>query len=81
MADRQAQKGMVSGHVVNSYAVSTRKEPGVQYQPTVTENEHTERSNLPTALGSIRVGNQPEATAGRMAQEAKALSNVKDKLT
>jgi hypothetical protein len=40
----------------------------------LSEDDRSHRVNF-------RVGNQPEAKAGRMAQEAKALSNIKDKLT
>ena len=50
-AERQAQTGTVSGCATRLCVVSTRMGPGVKYHPTATENRHTERSNLPVALG------------------------------
>ena len=50
MAERQAQKGTVSGHVVPLCMVSIRMRPGVKHPPKTTENNYSERNNPPTAL-------------------------------
>jgi hypothetical protein len=63
-AERQAQKGTVPGHATRLCVVSTRREPGVKYHPTATENRHTERSNLPVALGQA-LSRQPAASSRR----------------
>ena len=62
----RVQKNTVSGHVVNLNVVSTQKEPGVKYRPTVTENGHTERSNSPDALGLSEQAAKPQAKGSRM---------------
>jgi len=54
------QRGNGSRPHTRVYKVSTRKEPGVQYHPKVTENGHTERSNLSVAL---RTCSEQEPTA------------------
>jgi hypothetical protein len=61
MADRQAQKGTVSGHVVPLCMVSIRMKPGVKHPPKITENDCSERNNPPTALSlkSRRPGRMP----------------------
>ena len=38
--------------------VSTQKESGVQYHPTVTQNGHTERDNLLVALAGGQHGEE-----------------------
>jgi hypothetical protein len=56
--------------------------PGAEHRPNVTENGHTERSNLSKDLKkelSRRPGHKPYT--GRMAQEANASRNGEDTLT
>ena len=72
---------MYPGYAVKRGVVTTQMDTGVKQRPTVTIHQSTERSNPLTALGSDRVGNQPDASAGGMPQEAKAQSNVWDMLT
>ena len=72
---------MYPGYVVNSYIVTTQTDTGVKQRPKVTIHQSVERSNPLTALGLDRVGNQPDAPAGGMPQEANALGNARDMLT
>jgi len=62
MADRQAQKGTVSGYAVPLCMVSIRTKPGVKHPPKIMQNDGSERNNPPMALSpaeSRRPGRMP----------------------
>jgi len=50
MADRQAQKGLYSGHTLPDCVTSTQMSTGVKHHPKTTQNGYSERSNSPLAL-------------------------------
>jgi hypothetical protein len=47
--------------------------PGVKYRPNVTQNEHTERWNPPTALPAAGVGDQAECLGGEDGSRSECL--------
>ena len=62
----------------------TQTGPGVKHHPKVTENGYTEQGNLLSALAggrSIEQGTNRMPPGEKIAQEAKAPSNLGDTLT
>ena len=74
----KTQKGTASGYTVHWCVVTTRMRPGVKHYPKVTTNGHSERSNPSKALSSGEQATRPNASVGRMAQEANAFGKASD---
>jgi hypothetical protein len=70
---QDAQSGLVFGQQMALFSIDKNiKGPGVKHRPKAAQSGYTERWNPPKALSAMGVGDQPDAQAGSMPQEAKA---------